>query len=49
MRSEDRVRLRHMIQACEAAMSFVAGRERADLDGDLMLTFALVRALVAEE
>jgi len=43
MRAEDRVRIRHMTGACEAAINFVAGREREELDTDLMLRFANVR------
>ena len=45
MRPDDRVRILHMIEAAEAALGFVAGRERADLDRDTMLLFALVRAI----
>ena len=32
MRTEDRLRLRHMIEAAESAIQFMAGRSRADLD-----------------
>jgi uncharacterized protein with HEPN domain len=45
MRAEDRVRLRHMIEAAESAVQFIAGRQRTDLDEDRMLLFALVRAI----
>lgn len=45
MRAEDRVRLRHMIDAAESALQFIAGRQRAELDEDRMLLFALVRAI----
>ncbi len=45
MRAEDRVRIRHMTGACEAAINFVAGREREELDTDLMLRFAIVHAV----
>lgn len=45
MRAEDLVRVRHMIEAAENAMQFVAGRQRADLATDRMLQFALVRAI----
>lgn len=45
MRAEDRVRLRHMIDAAESALRFIQGRNRADLDRDEMLLFALVRAV----
>jgi hypothetical protein len=36
MRFENRVRIGHMIEAGEAAMRFVAGRKRADLDIGLL-------------
>jgi uncharacterized protein with HEPN domain len=45
MQPEDRTRILHMIEAANAISRFVAGRSRADLDGDLMLLFALVRAV----
>jgi uncharacterized protein with HEPN domain len=45
MQLDDRIRLRHMIEAAEDALGFVAGRARADLDSDRMLLFALVRAV----
>lgn len=45
MRDEDRIRVRHMIESAEAALRFVAGRTRPDLDADQMLLFALVRAV----
>lgn len=45
MPPEDRTRLLHMVEAAEAARSFVVGRQRADLDSDRMLLFALVRAI----
>jgi uncharacterized protein with HEPN domain len=44
MRPDDRVRIRHMIEAAEAAQRFIANRQRADLDTDEMLLCALVRA-----
>jgi uncharacterized protein with HEPN domain len=34
-----------MIEAAEAACSFIAGRTRNDLDSDRMLVFAVVRAI----
>jgi uncharacterized protein with HEPN domain len=34
-----------MIEAAETAQSFIVGRQRADLDSDRMLLFALVRAV----
>lgn len=45
MPPEDRNRLQHMIDAAEAAMGFAAGRQRADLDTDRMLSFAIIRAI----
>ncbi len=45
MRAEDRVRVGHMVEACEAAVRFAAGRRRDDLDQDEMLLFAIVRAV----
>ena len=45
MRTEDRVRLCHMIEAAESAAQFIADRSRSDLDSDRMLLFAVVRAI----
>jgi uncharacterized protein with HEPN domain len=45
MRPDDRIRVLHMIEAAEAAEAFVLGRDRAALDTDRMLLFALVRAI----
>ena len=45
MKPEDRVRLEHMIEAPQSALGFMAGRTRTDLDTDLMLLFAVVRAV----
>jgi uncharacterized protein with HEPN domain len=44
MRRDDAIRIRHMIEAAEACEHFVANRTRSDLEADLMLRFALVRA-----
>jgi uncharacterized protein with HEPN domain len=45
MVAEDRVRLRHMVEAAESAVQFIVGRQRPDLDEDRMLLFALVHAI----
>ncbi|MBN8462738.1 MAG: DUF86 domain-containing protein [Dechloromonas sp.] len=45
MRDEDRIRLEHMLEACQSVARFIAGRQRTDLDQDEMLRFALVRAI----
>lgn len=45
MKRHDRVRLQHMADAMDAAMRFVEGRNRSDIESDEMLLFALVRAI----
>jgi uncharacterized protein with HEPN domain len=45
MPPEDRVRVLHMLEAAEAIAGFIAGRDRAALDADRMLLFAVVRAV----
>lgn len=45
MHNEDRVRIRHMIEAAETVGEFIAARQRQDLESDRMLLFALVRAI----
>ena len=45
MSKTDQVRLHHMLDAAQAAASFVEGRSRANLETDLMFAFALVRAI----
>jgi uncharacterized protein with HEPN domain len=45
MRPEDRVRIQHILDACESIARFLAGRQREDLDADEMLLFALLRAV----
>jgi uncharacterized protein with HEPN domain len=47
MQPDDRVRIRHMVEAAETVRSFIADRERSDFDNDRMLLFALVRAIEA--
>ncbi|MHB9132056.1 MAG: HepT-like ribonuclease domain-containing protein [Armatimonadota bacterium] len=42
---EDVIRLRHMLDAAEMALNFTRARSRHDLDGDPMLSFAVVRAI----
>jgi uncharacterized protein with HEPN domain len=42
---DDRVRLKHMLEASRVVEAFAAGRTREDLDRDLQLTFALARAV----
>jgi uncharacterized protein with HEPN domain len=45
MNPDDRLRLRHLMDALNSAIRFVRGRDREDLDSDEMLLFALVRAV----
>ncbi len=45
MRPDDRIRLQHVADALEAAISFAQGRKRDDLDTDRMLLFALIHAI----
>lgn len=45
MRKDDRVRLQHMLDAANEALTFTKGRIRADLDNDRMLVLSLVREL----
>jgi uncharacterized protein with HEPN domain len=45
MLAEDRVRLRHMVEAAESVGQFMTGRQHTDLDEDRMLLFAVVHAI----
>ena len=45
MSAEDLVRLRHMVEAAQSAINFMSGRDRADLNQDRMLLFAVTRAI----
>lgn len=45
MHENDRVRLRHMIDACREAISFVQNRQQIDLSMDRMLLMALVKEI----
>jgi uncharacterized protein with HEPN domain len=45
MSPDDRVRLRHMVDAIDSALRFSRDRIRADFDTDEMLQFAVVRAV----
>ena len=43
MDSADEVRLRHMLDAAQEALSFVQGRSRDELDENRMLVLSLVK------
>jgi uncharacterized protein with HEPN domain len=45
MRTDDSIRLRHMLDAAREALVFVRHRNRDDLDHDLQLVWALVKAI----
>ena len=45
MLDEDRIRIRHMLDAAQEVIGFTSGRERADLDSDRMLLFTVVRGI----
>ena len=45
MQENDRVRLRHMLDAAREAIGFAHGRSRADLETDRMLALSLVRSV----
>ena len=42
---DDQVRLHHILDAAQQALTFVKGRSRAELEKDSMLSLALVRLL----
>ena len=45
MKPDDLIRLHHIADALETAISFTEGKTRTNLDTDNMLTFALVHAI----
>jgi uncharacterized protein with HEPN domain len=45
MRSDDYIRVLHMVEAIETALAFVSGRKAADPGTDRMPLFALMRAI----
>ena len=45
MKPDDRVRLRHIVDALSAAIRFTERRSREDLDRDQMLAFAVLHAI----
>ena len=45
MPKDDRILLRHMLDATRKARGFIRGRSRADLDSDEMLALAVIRLL----
>jgi uncharacterized protein with HEPN domain len=45
MHKDDAIRLRHMLDAAREALSFVAGKRRAELDVHRMLALSLVKSI----
>jgi len=45
MTPDDRIRLRHMLDAAREALEFVSRRTRQDLDTDRMLVLSLVKEI----
>ena len=45
MLKDDRIRLQHMLDAANEALTFIQGKIRADLDSDRMLVLSLTREL----
>jgi uncharacterized protein with HEPN domain len=45
MQKDDLIRLTHMLDAGQKAISFAANQSRSDLDDDPMLVFALMKAI----
>jgi uncharacterized protein with HEPN domain len=45
MLPDDRARILHILDACDAVQRFVANRRREDIDSDDQLLFALTRAI----
>ena len=45
MKPDDRIRIRHIVDAVNAAIRFTQGRRREDLEKDEILVFALIHAL----
>lgn len=41
----DRIRVRHMLDAIEEALSFVKGKTRRDLNGNRMLVLSLIKEI----
>jgi uncharacterized protein with HEPN domain len=45
MRDEDRIRLRHMLDAARESLAFAEGATRADLDADRKLVMAAIKCV----
>ena len=45
MQQSDTIRIKHMIEAAEEAISFAEGKERKDLDGERMLVLSVIKEI----
>jgi uncharacterized protein with HEPN domain len=45
MQREDIIRVRHMLDAAQEALSFIKGKNRGDLDKDRMLVLSLIKSV----
>ncbi len=45
MRNEDKIRLKHMLDAARLARDFAVGKNRKDLDKDIELVLAIIKAI----
>ncbi len=45
MTSEDRIRIRHMLEAVKEALAFTIDKRREDLENNRMLTLAIIKEL----
>ena len=45
MRRDDAIRMRHMLDAAQEAISFARGPKRVDLDSNRMLVLSLVKSI----
>ena len=46
MLGEDAIRIRHMLDAAQEAVSFTKGKKRQDLDADRMLALSLIKLIL---
>jgi uncharacterized protein with HEPN domain len=49
MNENDRIRLQHMLDAAQEALSFIKGKSRGDLDRDRMLASSLIPEMLIAE
>jgi uncharacterized protein with HEPN domain len=45
MQGEDAIRIRHMLDAAQEAVSFTKGKKRQDLDANRMLALSLIKLI----